>query len=105
MKLTKKSSVSCCDENAHIRNRNFVARRWNRSGESESSCCDNDDLRDMSTFLSRIKSHGFTITAMAFQDAYNLDIERLRSCSLHVAEEDRLIPFCAKYLTAVDKDR
>jgi uncharacterized radical SAM superfamily Fe-S cluster-containing enzyme len=54
----------------------------------------------MTTFLNRVKSHGFTITAMAFQDAYNLDIERLRRCSLHVYKDGRVIPFCARYLTA-----
>jgi uncharacterized radical SAM superfamily Fe-S cluster-containing enzyme len=55
---------------------------------------------DMDAFLGRIKSHGFTITAMAFQDAYTLDSERLRRCSLHVYRDGRVIPFCARYLTA-----
>jgi uncharacterized radical SAM superfamily Fe-S cluster-containing enzyme len=38
---------------------------------------------------------------MAFQDAYTLDIERLRRCSLHVYRDGKIIPFCANYLTAV----
>jgi uncharacterized radical SAM superfamily Fe-S cluster-containing enzyme len=45
------------------------------------------------------RSRGFTITAMAFQDAWTLDLERLRTCSLHVVSEGRVIPFCANYLT------
>jgi len=40
-----------------------------------------------------------TITAMAFQDAGNIDLERLRRCSLHVFDDGRLVPFCAYYLT------
>ena len=36
---------------------------------------------------------------MAFQDAYNLDIERIRRCSLHVYEDGKFMPFCARYLT------
>jgi 7,8-dihydro-6-hydroxymethylpterin dimethyltransferase len=96
---------SCCgsqkDRNAHIKNRNFVARRWKRAAaDNEPACCNKADFADMDTFLGRIKTHGFTITAMAFQDAYTFDIERLRQCSLHVYAEGRLIPFCTRYLTA-----
>jgi hypothetical protein len=54
----------------------------------------------MGTFLHRVRSHGFTVTAMAFQDAGNLDLERLRQCSLHVFDHGRFIPFCARYLSA-----
>ena len=104
MRLTAEAEpCSCCQDNgnAHIKNRNFVARRWKRTAAaSGQECCGESDFGDMDIFLNRIKSHGFTITAMAFQDAYTFDIERLRRCSLHVYEEGRLIPFCARYLTA-----
>ena len=53
----------------------------------------------MEYFLQRVKSHGFTVTSMAFQDAGNIDFSRLRKCSFHVFENKRLIPFCAYYLT------
>lgn len=56
-------------------------------------------MTSMEFFLKRARSHGFTITAMAFQDAGNLDIERLRQCSLHVYRDGKKIPFCACYLT------
>ncbi|MEI2659689.1 MAG: hypothetical protein V9G11_06910 [Bifidobacterium adolescentis] len=37
---------------------------------------------------------------MAFQDAWNLDLERLRECYIHeVSPEANLIPFCAYNLT------
>jgi len=42
---------------------------------------------------------------MAFQDAYTLDLERLRRCSLHVYREGRVIPFCAHYLTSCDGEK
>ena len=29
----------------------------------------------------------------------NLDVERLRQCSLHVYRDGKLIPFCAAYLS------
>jgi uncharacterized radical SAM superfamily Fe-S cluster-containing enzyme len=38
---------------------------------------------------------------MAFQDAWNLDLERLRGCCIHVVAPDgRLVPFCAYNLTS-----
>lgn len=43
----------------------------------------------------------FTLSAMAFQDAYTIDLERIRRCHIHVALPDgRLIPFCAYNLTS-----
>lgn len=94
-----------------LRNRNFVARRWKRNPELErkldnacctgdTTCCTEEEM-DFDTFLEQIAVHGFTVTGMAFQDAYNIDLERLRRCSLHVYDKGRIIPFCAKYLTSV----
>lgn len=109
LRLTSNSKKSsCCDDNAHLKNRNFVSRRWKRSADNEIYKAD-DDYRDMGTFLKRVKSHGFTISAMAFQDAYTLDIERLQLCSLHVInrhdahKSDGIIPFCANYITPYDR--
>ena len=87
--------------NAAAKNRAFVGRFWQRSQEDENCCCTEPeelDLTDMEQFATRVKSHGFTITAMAFQDAATLDIARLRQCSLHVFEDGRHVPFCAYYL-------
>jgi 7,8-dihydro-6-hydroxymethylpterin dimethyltransferase len=104
IKLTANNEGCACsqdDGRAHIKNRNFVARRWKRTAAGdEQKCCCNIDYGDMDSFLGRAKSHGFTITAMAFQDAYTLDMERLRRCSLHVYDGRRTLPFCARYLTA-----
>jgi 7,8-dihydro-6-hydroxymethylpterin dimethyltransferase len=37
---------------------------------------------------------------MAFQDAWNIDLERLQRCCVHVATPQKnLIPFCAYYMT------
>lgn len=113
LKLTAKSKKSpCCNsdlpsrsggkplDDAHLKNRTFVSRRWKRPGEDIPERPD-ADYADMDTFLSRIKSHGFTVSAMVFQDAWTLDLERLRSCSLHVVSGARVVPFCANYLTCI----
>jgi len=36
-----------------------------------------------------------TIQVHAFQDPWTLDVQRLRKCCIHVATDDKLIPFCA----------
>lgn len=97
------NSNTCCapnDGKEHLRNRNFVSRRWKRvrAQNTVKSNADND-FSEMDTFLERVRTHGFTISAMAFQDAITLDIERLRRCSLHVYKDGKIIPFCSRYLT------
>jgi len=58
---------------------------------------------DLDRFLARARTHTFTISGMAFQDAWTLNLERLQGCCIHVAQPDgRLIPFCAFNLTARD---
>ena len=106
IKLTVQSTSAacCCDDTAHLKNRKFVSRRWKRTDESTQTDPD-ADYQDMETFLKRVRTHGFTITGMAFQDAYTLDLERLRSCSLHVYHDGRTIPFCANYLSAYVEDQ
>ena len=58
---------------------------------------------DLDRFLARARTHSFTISAMAFQDAWTLNLERLQGCCIHVAQPDgRLVPFCAFNLTSRD---
>ncbi len=103
IKLTTQSNTAACscgeNDTAHLKNRNFVSRRWKRI-DAYAEDAPGADYQDMETFLKRVRTHGFTITAMAFQDAYTLDLERLRRCSLHVYRDGRTIPFCACYLTS-----
>ena len=67
--------------------------------EDEEGCCCGEDMETFDGFLRGVRKHGFTLTAMAFQDAMNLDAERLRHCSLHMYHEGVQKPFCARYLT------
>ncbi len=106
---------SCCSKPAPVNDgsvkaRQFVAKQW-----STSSCCAsvkpaekqnrvsmpgiNTDSLDV--FLERINTHSICISGMAFQDAWTLEIERLKECLIHVVSRDgRLIPFCAYNLTS-----
>jgi 7,8-dihydro-6-hydroxymethylpterin dimethyltransferase len=56
---------------------------------------------DLSEFVDRVKTHTLSISAMAFQDAWNLDLERLKDCCIHTVSPDgRLVPFCAYNLSS-----
>ena len=104
---TAAPTSDCCCADPAERNREFVGRRWERkkmtAGSRRTRKADIPDMGDMDYFLERGATHAFTITAMAFQDAGNLDLERLRSCSLHVFRDGRTIPFCANYLTPLER--
>lgn len=78
-------------------NRDYVARHWRRPATEPEPPGD-----DFDAFLYRLRHHSLSLTAMAFQDAGNLNIERLRRCSLHVWQAGRPVPFCARYLTPLD---
>ena len=86
----------------------FTARQWSLpslptpavsgAGESEQAA---QPLDDLDRFLTRARTHTFSISAMAFQDVWNLDLERLQGCCIHVmSPTGNLIPFCAYNLTS-----
>ena len=83
-------------------NREYVARRWQRGPETDPPPADLSGEMDFDTFLYRVRNSSLTLSAMAFQDAGNLNLERLRRCSLHVYDHGKVLPFCAKYLTPMD---
>ena len=75
-----------------------TARQWGPVAEQEEGLELQDEL---SRFLSRARTHTFSISGMAFQDCWTLNLERLQGCCIHVAQPDgRLIPFCSFNLTA-----
>jgi uncharacterized radical SAM superfamily Fe-S cluster-containing enzyme len=92
-----------------------VSRRWslpapkpllNVGPPPDAPCCGGADIiqidgaLDLDLFLQEAAARSFTISAMAFQDAANLDLERLRGCCISVVSPDGLlIPFCAYNLT------
>jgi 7,8-dihydro-6-hydroxymethylpterin dimethyltransferase len=73
--------------------RRFMAQHW----QIDDCCC---QTGDNISFIDRILLYNLTISGMPFQDVWNLDLERLHSCCIHVVTQDkRIIPFCAYYLT------
>jgi hypothetical protein len=80
----------------------FVAQHWSYPSEPAHVDPRRADALDTSSFDHFLadKKISLSISAMAFQDAWNLDLERLRECFLHVlSPEQKLVPLCAYNLT------
>lgn len=86
----------------------FVARRWSsgrpkvKSADQKQSCCQTGSLDD---FLERIEQYTLAVSCMTFMDAWNLDLDRLRECYIHMISQKEkmdLVPFCAYNMTAAD---
>ena len=83
-------------------NREYVARHWRRAPDEPAPEKPFSEEMDFDTFLYRLRHESLALSAMAFQDALNLNIERLRQCTLHVYDRGKIKPFCAKYLTKME---
>jgi uncharacterized radical SAM superfamily Fe-S cluster-containing enzyme len=81
------------------RARSFVAAKW-IAADDIIPLSDGPSLGGWDLVLERARTHTLSISGMAFQDAWTLDLERLRDCCIHTVSPDgRLIPFCAYNLT------
>jgi hypothetical protein len=118
--LQKPFGETCCSgvekaEEGATRTISYVSRQWAAPSSTDqktlsSECCSSSSagcsgptgLISLDDFISRARTHTFSISAMAFQDVWSLDLERVRDCCIHVMAPDRrLIPFCAYNLTDV----
>lgn len=87
------------DRSSAKKNREYVARHWCCPPQETAPERPFSEQMDFDTFLYQIRNRSLTLSAMAFQDAENLNIERLHRCSLHVYSGGTVKPFCANYLT------
>ena len=88
--------------NESTRAREFVARQWAFPVSDPSPAATGSlvNVESLDAFLREAQLSTLTISGMAFQDAWNLDLERLRDCFIHVVSPDRrLVPLCAYNLT------
>ena len=111
--------AACCSsdpepaEKGALRTISRVARQWSAPKGEDSSIlpmapreaepAGSEKLLSLDDFLIQARQNTFSVSAMAFQDAWNLDLERLRDCCIHVmTPEGELVPFCAYNLTAAN---
>ena len=86
-------------------NRDYVARHWRRAPEEAPPPGLDREEMDFDAFLYRLRHESLTLSAMAFQDAMNLNLERMHRCTLHVYDRGKIKPFCARYLTPMEPER
>jgi 7,8-dihydro-6-hydroxymethylpterin dimethyltransferase len=111
----------CCGEpiRADIGAQNataYVARQWSGadseipSKRESTPCCPSASekpaaygIMSLDAFLHQARTRTFSISAMAFQDVWNLTLDRVQDCCIHVmAPDGRLVPFCLYNLTAAN---
>jgi hypothetical protein len=87
-------------KDAAQRSKDYVRRHW-KYYETDSGVAQQGSRGlDSSNVLEQIRSHSLCISGMAFQDAWNIDLERLQRCCIHVITPGKkLIPFCSYYMT------
>ena len=95
--LPRRRSQCCCVKSSEARN--FVSQQW--SGRAAG--CDGDEATSsLDAFLQQTVENTFTVSGMVFQDAYNLDLDRLRRCYIcEVDSRHGMVPFCAYNLTDI----
>lgn len=98
--LARKSSGCCCTGSDD--SREFVANQWSGAEEEHVFNADGEleETSALDAFLAQIRQDTFAVSGMVFQDAYNLDLTRLKRCYICEVDEDfGMVPFCAYNLT------
>ena len=95
--LPRRRSQCCCVKSSDARD--FVSQQW--SGKAAG--IDGDEATSsLDEFLQQTVENTFTVSGMVFQDAYNLDLDRLRRCYICEVDTDKgMVPFCAYNLTDI----
>jgi 7,8-dihydro-6-hydroxymethylpterin dimethyltransferase len=79
----------------------FTNKFWRSRSDSACDCCS-----PSMTLSNWLFNYSLSITGMHFQDAWNIDLERLKGCCVFVATpQEQLIPFCAYYMTGSNGQR
>lgn len=98
LKALSNISHSAKKKGCAVDNRAYVGKHWTRPPHEPAPASISDEM-DFDTFLYCMRQRNLCLSSMAFQDAMNLNIERLHQCTLHVYENGTVKPFCANYLS------
>jgi len=101
-KLLKSGGDDCCCGVSSDTARTVVARKWTVPVKAVTTPKARIyDTSSLDQFLEELRNTTLAISGMAFQDAYALDLNRLRRCYIHiVSKEGSLVPFCSYNLTS-----
>ena len=103
----KEEAVPPSAEEGARKAKQFVAMHWKGGNGADNNTLPDCGADGFSRFLAQAGAEQrFTLSAMAFQDALSLDLDRVRGCCIHVVRPDgRMIPFCLHNLTASNGTR
>ncbi len=97
--LRRKAESGCCCVSSDD-SREAVAGQW---GGGKAEFAEDGELWETSSldaFLEHARLNTFAVSGMVFQDAWNLDLNRLRRCYICEMDAERgMVPFCAYNLT------
>ena len=96
--LPRRQSGCCCTSSDD--SRTSVADQWSGSLFDFGADDAFTETSSLDAFLEQARRSTFAVSGMVFQDAWNLDLDRLRRC--HICEVDSrygMVPFCAYNLT------
>jgi len=83
--------------------RKEICDLWRYIEESISTSSEGDLDGTWLGFIERAKTKYLTVSAMPFQDVWNVETERLQNCCIHTVTPDgRLIPFCLFNINSLD---
>ena len=95
--LTKQAACAC--QTSSKQSQQAVARRWRLP--QASSCCPSAPPDALDEFLHRFEQQTLAVSGMLFQDAWNVDLKRLKRCYIgEVDGQGGIVPFCAYNLTS-----
>ena len=108
--LTNNKSCGCssgCDskieraEDGAKKAKEYVSKNWSyRNTYNLKEKSNKDESNSWDEILHSIHNNTFSISAMAFQDVWNVNLERVKDCCIHVVNPDgKLIPFCIYNIT------
>ena len=85
-----------------LKSRAFTARQWAAPANDPAPAAPGALTDDLDRFLAQSGTRNrFSISCMAFQDAWAIDLERAQGCCIHVlAPDGALVPFCLYNLTS-----
>jgi uncharacterized radical SAM superfamily Fe-S cluster-containing enzyme len=97
------SEASQPAETTEARNRavDIILKSWSQPKQNASIPMLERKPDAFDEFIAQASQASFSLTAMAFQDVWTVDLNRLRGCCVHVfSPPNRFIPFCAMNLTS-----
>lgn len=106
--INSSSYSSCCrveeTEGGAVKAKEYVARNWSfRKSDENEKGLDANGISGWDKILNSIHNNSFSLSAMAFQDVWNVNLERVKDCCIHVVSpEGKLIPFCLYNITNID---